>query len=130
MDPEKVSAIIEWKAPSKREGVQRFVGFANFYRRFIKCFLTIISPITQLTRLHTHFLWNQDDQTAFKHLKILFTSAPALQHPDPAFSFVLVVDASEIATGAVLSQRLGPKALLYPVAFCSKKEAKPKRIMT
>ena len=51
----------------------------------------------------------------------MFTSAPILKHPDPALAFVLEVDASENAVGAILSQRQGPKSLLHPVAFFSKK---------
>lgn len=121
MDPQKVLAILEWPTPSDRNGVQRFISFTNFNRRFIKNFLTIIVPNTKLTHLHTCFIWSQEAQAAFEQLKTLFTSAPVLQHLDPALPFVLEVDASEVATGAVLSQRLCPKALLHPVAFCSKK---------
>lgn len=50
MDSQKVASILDWSAPSDKKGVQCFVGFANFYRRFIKGFSAIISPITQLTK--------------------------------------------------------------------------------
>lgn len=123
MDPQKVKAILDWPAPSDKKAVQRFVGFANFYRRFVRGFSSIISPITQLTRQQIRFQWSQEAQVAFDKLKSLFISAPVLQHPDPALPYVLEVDASEVATGAILSQRQGPKALLHPVAFSSRKPA-------
>lgn len=121
MDPQKVSAILEWPEPTDRKGTQRFIGFANFYRKFIKNFSAIISPITQLTKQNTRFQWTPAAQLAFDKLKLLFTSAPILQHPDPALSYVLEVDASENAVGAILSQRQGAKSLLHPLAFFSRK---------
>lgn len=127
MDPQKVKSIQEWPAPTDKKGVQRFVGFANFYRRFIKGFSSIISPITQLTRQQSRFQWSSETQEAFDKLKNLFTSAPVLLHPDPAFPYVLEVDASESALGAILSQRRGQKALLHPVAFASRKLSPPER---
>lgn len=119
MDPQKVSAILDWPAPIDKKGVQRFIGFANFYRKFIKGFSLIIAPITELTRQGSQFCWTPKEQSAFEELKALFTSATILKHPNPALPFVLEVDASEIAVGAVLSQRQGTKALLYSVEFFS-----------
>lgn len=121
MDPQKVTAILDWPAPVDKKGVQCFIGFVNFYRKFIRGFSAIIAPITELTKQGTRFLWSPKAQSAFEALKKLFTSASILKHPDPALPFVLEVDASEVAVGAVLSQRQGAKALLYPVAFFSQK---------
>ena len=50
MDPAKVSAILEWEAPRTVKGIQSFIGFTNFYRKFIKEFSTIILPIMKLVR--------------------------------------------------------------------------------
>ncbi|KAM5191590.1 uncharacterized protein ACMZJ9_000682 [Mantella aurantiaca] len=119
MDPQKVSAILDWPVAVDKKGVQRFVGFANFYRRFIKGFSAIIAPITHHTKQNLRSSWSSEAQEAFNQLKTLFTSAPILRHPDPMLPYVLEVDASENATGAILSQRSGPKALLHPVAFFS-----------
>ncbi|XP_018410495.1 PREDICTED: myeloperoxidase-like [Nanorana parkeri] len=121
MDPQKISAILDWLPPMDRKGVQRFVGFANFYRRFIRDFSKIVLPITQLTRKLSRFQWSQEAQAAFTQLKLQFTSAPILRHPDPELPYVLEVDASEAAVGAVLSQRQGLKSLLHPVAYFSRK---------
>ncbi|KAM5138181.1 uncharacterized protein ACMZJ9_016770 [Mantella aurantiaca] len=89
MDPQKVSTILEWPAPTDKKGRQRFVGFANFYRKLIKGFSGIISPITNLTRQTSRFCWCPEAHQAFDKLKALFTSAPILQHPDPALPYVL-----------------------------------------
>lgn len=125
MDPQKVKAILECPAPVNKKGVQRFVGFANFYRGFIKKFAAIISPITQVTRQHIQFKWSFETQAAFDKLKTLFISAPVLQHHKPTLPYALEVDASEIATGAILSQNQGSTALLYPIAFSSCKMSQP-----
>lgn len=121
MDPQKVTSVLEWPAPADRKAVQRIVGFTKFYRKCIKNFSGIITPITQLTKQHVPFRWTPEAQTAFEQLKTLFTSAPILKHPDPSLAYVLEVDASESALGAISSQRQGPKSLLHPVAFFSKK---------
>ncbi|XP_040197563.1 uncharacterized mitochondrial protein AtMg00860-like [Rana temporaria] len=105
MDPQKVTAVLDWPAPSDKKGVQRFVGFANFYKRFIKGFSAIISPITQLTKQNIRFHWNSEAQAAFSTLKELFTSASILSHLDPTLPYLLEIDASETAVGAVISQR-------------------------
>ena len=78
MDPEKVKAIAEWEAPTSVKGVQSFLGFANFYRRFIKDFSDLIRPLTDLTHKDRHFTWSPEADTAFERLKAIFTSAPAL----------------------------------------------------
>ena len=123
MDPKKVSAILDWPTPLDKKGVQRFIGFANFYRKFIKNFSTIVAPITQLTKQNLRFRWNPEAQKAFDTLKGLFTSAPILSHPNPALPFLLEIDASEVAVGAVISQRSGDKDLMLPVGFYSRKHS-------
>ena len=121
MDQKKVSAILDWPTPLDKKGVQCFIGFANFYRKFIRGFSAIVAPITQLTKQNLRFCWNPEAQKAFDTLKRLFTSAPILRHPNPTLPFLLEVDASEVAVGAVLSQRLGDKDLIHPVGFFSRK---------
>ncbi|KAM5158255.1 uncharacterized protein ACMZJ9_009526 [Mantella aurantiaca] len=115
MDPQKVYTILEWPAPTYKKGIQRFVGFANFYRTFIKGFSGITSPITNMIRQTSQFCWSPEAQQAFDKLKVLFMSVPILQHPDLALPYMLEVDASETALGAVLLQRQGPKSLLHPL---------------
>ena len=55
MEPEKVKAIMEWEAPRSTRGVRAFMGFANYYRRFIHGFSTLVTPLTKLTKKDTPF---------------------------------------------------------------------------
>jgi hypothetical protein len=78
MEPEKVKAIMEWEAPHSTRGVRAFVGFANYYWRFIHGFSTLIAPLIMLTRKGTPFKWGPEAQRAFKKLKVMFVTAPIL----------------------------------------------------
>ncbi|XP_053567915.1 uncharacterized protein LOC128657565 [Bombina bombina] len=69
MDPGKITTILEWTVPKDKKSVQHFLGFANFYRRFIRGFSQICSPITTLTKKHNKFLWRTQAQEAFEKLK-------------------------------------------------------------
>uniref|UniRef100_A0A8C5QSG8 Gypsy retrotransposon integrase-like protein 1 n=1 Tax=Leptobrachium leishanense TaxID=445787 RepID=A0A8C5QSG8_9ANUR len=120
MDPTKTEAVATWPVPANKKGVQSFIGFCNFYRKFIRGFSTIIRPLTRLTRQDIKFIWTEDAQKAFHKLKNMFTQAPILTLPDPTYPYVLEVDASEFAVGAVLSQRLVKTGRIHPVYFFSK----------
>uniref|UniRef100_A0A8C1CA59 Gypsy retrotransposon integrase-like protein 1 n=1 Tax=Cyprinus carpio carpio TaxID=630221 RepID=A0A8C1CA59_CYPCA len=119
MDPAKVRAVSEWPAPDSRKALQRFLGFANFYRRFIRNFGQVAAPLTALTSTKVNFCWSADAQAAFNELKRRFTSAPILVTPDPSRQFVVEVDASEVGVGAVLSQVSSLDNKLHPCAFFS-----------
>ena len=119
MDPAKVQAVLDWPAPRKVKEVQAFIGFANFYRRFIQDFSRVIRPLTRLVKKGVAWTWGDDQQAAFDELKARFSSAPVLAMPDLTRPFVVECDASDFATGAVLSQK-GADDLLHPVAFYSK----------
>src|ERR1700742_3202838 len=80
MDTAKVSTITAWPVPSTIRDVQSFLGFANFYRRFIRNFAAISKPLTSLTRKDTPFIWSAECSKAFDYLKSHFTSAPILAH--------------------------------------------------
>jgi len=121
MDPEKVSAITSWKPPETLKDLQRFVGFANFYRRFIKNFSRIAQPLTSLM---SNEKWPgalpDEALQAFHELKTAFVSAPVLNYFDPERRTVVEVDASDWASGGVLSQ-YDETGELHPVAFFSAK---------
>jgi len=122
MDPEKVKTIKEWPIPSCLTDVQAFIGFANFYRRFIRDFSKIISPLVQLTQKNVKFEWTTACQSAFDRLKDAFTSAPILIPFDWTKEVILETDASDYVSAGVLSQ-YGDDGILRPVAFFSKKHS-------
>ncbi|KAI7793177.1 hypothetical protein IRJ41_007388 [Triplophysa rosa] len=104
-DNAKIKAVAMWAAPDSRKALQRFLGFANFYRRFILGFGQVAAPLTALTSTKSPFSWNSLAQVAFDKLKSRFVSAPVLCLPDPDRQFIVEVDVSDVGVGAVLSQR-------------------------
>jgi hypothetical protein len=119
MDPAKVKGITEWPTPTSVKQVQAFLGFCNFYRRFIHNYSTMARPLFDLTKKESPFLWGAAQEAAFRTLIHAFTTAPVLALPDHSKPFRLITDASDFATGAILEQ---PDALnrWHPVAFHSK----------
>uniref|UniRef100_A0A3P9MLE8 Uncharacterized protein n=1 Tax=Oryzias latipes TaxID=8090 RepID=A0A3P9MLE8_ORYLA len=120
-DPGKIEAVSQWEPPTTRKKLQLFLGFANFYRRFIRNYSSIAAPLTQLTSTAKPFIWNPTAQAAFDQLKKLFVSSPILIQPDSNRQFIVEVDASDSGVGGVLSQREEGTNKLKPCAFFSKK---------
>ena len=121
MDPSKISTILEWEAPHTVTQVREFLGFANFYMRFVKNYSQIVAPLTALTKKDRPFAWNKGCSKAFEFLKQAFTSAPVLCHFDPDLEIVVETDASDYVSAGVMSQR--HNGTLHPVAFFSKKHS-------
>ncbi|CAJ0916798.1 unnamed protein product [Ranitomeya imitator] len=122
MDPVKVQAIHDWIQPTSVKSLQKFLGFANFYRRFIANFSSVVKPLTDLTKKGADVTnWSSAAVSAFQELKRRFTSAPVLRQLDVSLPFQVEVDASEIGAGAVLSQRYSDGFLMKPCAFFSRK---------
>ena len=117
MDPVKVEGIIDWPAPLSKPDVQSFLGFCNFYCRFIRNFADIACPLHVLTS-NVPFNWTADCQTSFDKLKESVTSAPVLTIPNNDGPFRLETDASQYAVGAVLAQKQDHQ--WHPIAFLSK----------
>jgi hypothetical protein len=118
----KVDTVLAWKTPTSLTEVQAFLGFANFYRRFIKDYSRIARPLTELTKMEAgrKWAWNEHAEDTFRELKKRFTTAPVLAHFDAQRPIVIETDASDFAIGAILSQRDGENRL-HPVAFHSRK---------
>jgi hypothetical protein len=104
MDPAKVQGITKWPRPTKVKEIQSFLGFCNFYRRFIHDYSKIAHPLFQLTKKDMPFTWTMDTQAAFDTLIHAFTTAPVLMLPDRMRPFRLITDASDFAMGAILEQ--------------------------
>lgn len=119
MDPVKVTGVRDWPTPHNVTEVQSFLGFINFYRRFIDNFSHIAHPLHQLTRKDAPWTWGSEEEKAFQELKRLVTSFPILVHPDPSKRFRLETDSSGRATGSVLSM-LCDDEKWRPVGFYSK----------
>ncbi|XDV43397.1 hypothetical protein PO909_011882 [Leuciscus waleckii] len=114
MDQRKVEAIRNWPQPVTIKELQRFIGFAKFYRRLIHNYSLLSSPLTSLLKTRPKSLsWNPEATTAFATLKEAFANSPILIHPDPELPFTIEVDASSTGVGAVLSQRQGNPPLLH-----------------
>jgi hypothetical protein len=120
MDPKKVQCIVDWQSPSGLKDVQAFLGFSNFYRRFIKGFSRIVKCLVALTKKNTKFVWSKICQTSFETLKRAFVCAPILRHFDPSREIFVETDSSDYVSSGILSQK-DDQGILHPVAFMSKK---------
>ncbi|SPC65292.1 related to pol protein [Ustilago sp. UG-2017b] len=128
MDPEKVRTVKEWPMPESIHDIQRFLGFANFYRRFIAHFARIAKPLTSLvkpTERFKKFELPEEAQQAFHKLIRAFASAGVLQHFDYHLPTRLETDASDFAIAGVLKQE--HEGRWHPVAFYSRKMSSAER---
>lgn len=122
MDERKVSTILNWPQPNTIKELQRFLGFANFYRHFIRNLSSIACSLTSMVKKgQPQLKWSSFATNTFQQLKEHFTTAPILHHPDPSLPFMVKVDASSTGLGAVLSQRQGNPPKFYPCAYHSRK---------
>ena len=127
MDPVKVEAVKEWKDPKNLKEVRGFLGFANFYRRFIKDFARIARPLNDLTKKDQPWVWEDTQKQAFKRLKESFTQEPVLRMWDPQLPMRVEVDVSWLATEGVLSQKHLDTGLWHPIAYRSESMTEAER---
>ncbi len=118
MSEDKVKAILDWPVPQKVKDIQSFLGFANFYRRFIHEYSDIVIPLTHLTRKGTPWKFDDKCMAAFNELKQAFTHTPILTHWVPDQQLVVETDASDYAIAAILSIYL-EDGEIHPIAFLS-----------
>ena len=108
MQSDKLRAIREWPRPSTVKMIQRFLGFCNYYRRFIRNFAVISAPLVKVTAggKKAKFYWETEQESAFDELKTVMCREPVLHIPDMSGStpFILQTDASAECIGSVLSQ--------------------------
>jgi len=107
MQKEKVEGVLNWPVPRNVKEVQKFLGLANYYRRFIKDFAKIAAPLHVLVRKEQKWKWKweEEQEEAFGRLKRAFTTEPVLAIPDIDRKMRVEVDASNYATGGVLSTK-------------------------
>ena len=126
MDEEKIRTIKEWKEPTNIKGIQSFLGFANFYRCFIRDYSKITTPLSSLTRKEKGWEWSDRQQEAFERLKKAMIMEFILQHCDREQPITIETDLSDYAIGAICSQP-DEKGILNPVAYYSRKLKDPER---
>ena len=120
MDPAKVDAIMQWPAPRTVVQLQSFLGLANYYRRFVKDYSKIATPLTAMATPATKdWPWGEAQDAAFAAIKAAIATAPVIHMPNLQQPFVVTTDASNFAVGAVLSQGSGADERV--IAFESKK---------
>src|SRR6266550_1569687 len=118
MDPIKLAGIRDWPTPTTVKQVRSFLGFRNYYRKFISGFAHLARPLHELTKKNKIWTWTVECQVAFDLLKERFTSAPVLRMPDVNLPFILQTDASDHAIGAVLMQA-DENGDLHPCGYLS-----------
>uniref|UniRef100_A0A0W0G7C8 Reverse transcriptase RNase H-like domain-containing protein n=1 Tax=Moniliophthora roreri TaxID=221103 RepID=A0A0W0G7C8_MONRR len=118
MDETKLAGIKDWEAPKTVKGVRSFLGFANFYCKFIGKYVELARPLHELMKKDTKFEWTKTRDVAFNVLKAKFLQRPILQMPNDEKPFIIEADASKWATGAVLKQQ-GPDGDLHPCGYIS-----------
>ncbi|MBW0562604.1 hypothetical protein O181_102319 [Austropuccinia psidii MF-1] len=115
----KVQQILDWPQPRNIKALQSFLGFANFYCRFIKNYSKKITSLTFLFKKDSPFIFNEEALIQFQIIKEAFTTAPILAHFNPSLPNIVETDASDYALGAVLSQVNDSGK--HPIAFDSHK---------
>ena len=117
MDPAKVAAVKDWKEPTAVKRVQFFLGFCNFYRKFVREYGRVARPLTRLTKKGEAFEWSKDCRIAFDELKRRLLEAPVLAHFEYGRATRMETDASDGVLAGMLSQE--HEDGWHPVAFYS-----------
>ena len=119
LDKAKVELISKFPSSTNVKTVRKFLGHAGLYRRFIRDFSKIAKPLYKLLEKDAKFEWDAKYQEKFEELKAFFTTTPIMRAPDWHLPFKVMCDASDLAVGAVLGQRVEGKS--YVVYYASKK---------
>ncbi|GFQ69816.1 retrovirus-related Pol polyprotein from transposon 17.6, partial [Trichonephila clavata] len=124
-DPDKISAVKNWKSPTDVHQLRSFLGLCTYYRKFVKDFSTIARPLHKLTEAKQKFIWTNECNNAFNKLKDALTSALILAYPETGKQFILDTDTSCESIGAVLSQEIDGQERV--IAYFSKCLSRPER---
>ena len=122
-DPDAVEAVLTWKSPKTEHQLMSFLGFANYYREFVKGYADKVYPMQQLMRHKgKKFTWNNAAEESFQRIKKELCEAPVLGMPTEKGMYVLDTDASVVAISGILNQEQewNGKTVLRPKAYGSK----------
>ena len=128
LDPKKLEAVRDWPVPNSVSEVRSFLGFVNYFRRFIPRYAELARHLDEITGKHARFSWNESRQKSLESLKSALLNPPVLQLADTSRPFILHTDASDLAIGAVLLQ--ADELEQHPVAYASRKLTFAKRNYT
>ena len=118
-DPEKTQAVRDWNPPKTVKQLQAFLGFINFYRKFIRGEAEKSLPLMELTKKDQKWKWEDKHQQAFDKLKEELLRAPLLGYFDPTKRLIIKTNAFNHTTAAIISQEI--EGGLQPLGFMSKK---------
>ena len=117
----KLKVLKNWPRSKNVKDIQRFIGFVNFYRRFIGGFAKIAKPLHKLTQKLNPWKWTHEEENSMQELIKKLCEKPLLGQPNPYYPFLLETDASNFAVGAVLSQKsTEDNKTIRPIGFFSK----------
>ena len=119
-DPDKISTVADWPRPTSISEVRQFLGFSNYFRRFIASYSNISRPLEEISGKHSKFLWSTEREAAFRRLKSCLLNAPVLHIADCTKPLRVSTDASDFALGGVLEQETVPGSW-HPIAFTSRR---------
>jgi hypothetical protein len=117
VDPDKTTAVSTWPQPQSAKDLQRFLGLAGYYRRFVRGYADLVLPLSDLLKSKVEWVWRQE--RAFTAIKAALVSAPLLRLPNMSLPFQVTTDASKYCVGGVLSQVVD--GFDHPISFYSRK---------
>ena len=127
-DLKKIQAVRDWNPPKMVKQLQAFLGFINFYQKFIREAAEKGLLLTELTKKDQKWKWEDKHQQPFNELKKKLLRAPMLGYFDPTKRLIIKTDASNHTAAAIISQKI--KGGLQPLGFMSKKMTSAKQNYT
>ena len=124
-DRRNIKSILDMAEPKSKDEVRRCLGMMSYYRRFVANFASTAACLFELTKKDSTFIWTDETKNAFNKLKTDLVKAPILIYPNFSKEFEIFCDASNVAIGAALVQRL--REIIHPVAYASKQLNKHER---
>ena len=116
---QKLQALMDFPHPTNHKGIQRFLGLAGYFHRFIPHFSELSRVLSDLLKKNVKFVWNDACEEAFLDIKSRLTNRPILRPPNYDLPFQMAVDASDTAIGACLSQVIDD--VEHPICYTNKK---------